>query len=415
MPASKRPRRVQRIVAIVLAVALVAGGLIADQTGLGRKGGSYGDSEAYAYLYDSMECLSYGWLRWTFYLWGTHFTDENSASGRYRRACVRVAEEEFDQAAEWMSACIDQGQMADRSDAESAALYMQLACIQSLAGNALDAAEAARHAATLEPGQAQTQQMCYQFCLEANDSLGAAEALANYTELTSDTTRYEEIADLYLQAGEYEESGRFYDLAIEINGEDQRLFYLRGTCRMLQGQYREAIEDFSSSDVPGSLYSRGICEMALSDFDAAEASFEASIERGQQTGDSQMMLAVCRLEKGEYEQALSLFDEYLQSGGDYEQIAYYRGMARMMLEDYQGAIEDFDASAAAGNSVQECIFAAAQCRYFTGAYQEAAEQFEKCVEAQFNTAQSQYYLGLSLAALGRSEEAEEALRQALGE
>lgn len=413
MQGVKRPRRAQRIIAAVLVVAMVAGGIIADQSGLGRKGRGYENSQAYAYLYDSMESLSYGWLRWMFYLWGTHFSDEDSASGRYRRACVSVAEEDFAQAAEWMRAYME-GQTG-LTDAQRAAQYLQLACMQSLDGDAVGAVASAQRAAQLDPSHPQTQQMYYQFSMDANAAANAAEALASYTALISDTSRYEEIADLYLQAGDYEESGRYYTLAIEADGEDQRLLYMRGNCRMQLGQYEEAIEDFSGSDMPGSLYSKGICEMALSDFDAAAASFEESIALGEQADEARMMLAVCRLQAGQYEQSLQLFDQYIQAGGDYAQIAYYQGTARMMLEDYSGAVEDFDASAAAGNFAQESAFAAAQCRFFIGEYQAAAEQFEQCVDAGFNTAQSQYYLGLCLAALGQNEEAEEALRQALGE
>lgn len=411
MPATKGHRKGQRILAAALAVVMVVGIIIVDQTGLGRR--RYGDSQAYAYLYESMECLSYGWPRWMMYLLGTQFTQADSADGAFRRACESVANEDFGQAAEWMRVCLEAP--ADRTAQDSATLYLQLACIQSLAGNAADAAASAQHAAQLDPERAQIQQLCYQFSLAAHDSLGAAVALASYAALMSDTSRYEEIADLYLQAGNYTESGRFYGLALETNGSDQRLFYLRGTCLMLQGRYREAIADFSNSEMSGSLYAKGICQMAINDLEGAAASLEASIERGEQAGEARLMLAACRLEEGDYEAVERVCDEYVQAGGAYAEVAYYQGTARMMLGDYPGALEAFDTAVASNHFAQESLFSAAQCRYLTGEYEAAAEQFERCVQAQFNTVQSQYYLGLCLAALGQNEQAEAALLQALGE
>ena len=38
--------------------------------------------------------------------------------------------------------------------------------------------------------------------------------------------------------GDYEDSGLYYDLAIETNGEDDRLLYMRGTCSMLLAAMR---------------------------------------------------------------------------------------------------------------------------------------------------------------------------------
>lgn len=411
MTGTKKPHKVQRIVAIVLVAAMLAGVIIVDRTRVGLYSGMYEDSLTYAYLSETMECLSYGWVRWLGYVLGTHFSDEQSDSGRYRRACVNVAEEDFSEAAEWLAAMT--ASQTQRSDEQNAQLYLQLACARSLSGDASGAVEAASGAARFAPEDVRTQDMYYQFSLVAGDSANAAAALANYAQLTADASLYDEIADLYLDAEQYEESGRFYTLSIEANGADQRRYYLRGTCRMLLGQYQDAIEDFSNSDMEGSLYSKGICEMALGDFAQAQRSFETSIERGEQVGDSQQMLAVCKLETGEYAQAQRLLEQYLQDGGNYEQIAYYLGTARAMQEDYEGAIEDFDAAVEAGIFAQESLFAGAQCRYSIGRYQEAAERFEQCVQEGIQTAQSQYYLGLSLVAIGESDRAAEALLEAL--
>ena len=66
-----------------------------------------------------------------------------------------------------------------------------------------------------------------------------------------------------------------------------------------------------------------------------------------------------------------------------------------------------------GQFREESLFSAAQCRYFAGDYAKAIQGFEQCVEEEIDLAQSWYYLGLSLLALGENERAAEALDKAL--
>ena len=411
MTATQGTRRIRRIVASVLVVAMLAGAIVTDQAGLGSRSERYAGSPAYAYLTETMECLSYGWLHWIGYWLGAQFSDADSASGQYRRACVAVAQGDFADAEQWLQARIASD--AGASEAESAALRMQLGCVRSLDGDATGAAQAAGEAATLDGENAQLQQLSYQFSLDAGDARGAAEALSAYATLTRDNTLYEEIADLYLEAGDYEESGRFYDLAMEMEGEDDRLLYMRGTCSMLLGRYAQAMKDFAASAFPGSSYSRGVCAMALGDIKQAEVCFESSLERGEQANDARLMLAVCHLEDGEPAEAEALLEQYMAAGGAYADVAYYRANARSMREDYAGAAEDYEAAAENGQFREESLFSAAQCRYFAGDYAKAVQGFEQCVEEEIDLAQSWYYLGLSLLALGENERAAEALDKAL--
>ena len=411
MTATQGTRRIRRIVASVLVVAMLAGAIVTDQAGLGSRSERYAGSPAYAYLTETMECLSYGWLHWIGYWLGVQFSDADSVSGQYRRACVAVAQGDFADAEQWLQARIASD--AGASEAESAALRMQLGCVRSLDGDATGAAQAAGEAATLDGENAQLQQLSYQFSLDAGDARGAAEALSAYATLTRDNTLYAEIADLYLEAGDYEDSGLYYDLAVETNGEDDRLLYMRGTCSMLLGRYAQAMKDFAASAFPGSSYSRGVCAMALGDIKQAEVCFESSLERGEQANDARLMLAVCHLEDGEPAEAEALLEQYMAAGGAYADVAYYRANARSMREDYAGAAEDYEVAAENGQFREESLFSAAQCRYFAGDYAKAVQGFEQCVEEEIDLAQSWYYLGLSLLALGENEGAAEALDKAL--
>lgn len=411
MTGTQGSRRSRRIIASVLVVAMLAGAIVTDQVGGNSRSGRYAGLPAYAYLAEAMECLSYGWLRWTAYWLGTQVSSADSASGQYRRACIGVANGDFADAEKWLEAYI--GAEPGHSGEESAALTMQLACIRSLNGDAQGAARTASEAAAQDAKSARLQQLSYRFSLEAGDAQGAANALGAYAELVQDDTLYEAIADLYLEAGNYEESGRFYDLAIGTSSANDRLLYMRGTCNMLLGRYAEAVEDFAASAMPGSVYSHGVCAMALGDFEQAETCFAEAMERGEQENDARMMLAVCRLEGGAYAEAEELLDQYMAAGGNYADIAYYRANARAMQKNYAGAAGDYASAAEAGQFRQESLFAAAQCYYFAGDYAQAIEWFEQCVEEEIDLAQSWYYLGLSLLAVGENERAAEALDKAL--
>ena len=411
MMVSRGSRRGRRFIAGLLVAAMLAGAIVTDRVGIGNRSGRYAGSPAYAYLAESMECLSYGWLHWLVYWLGSQIADADSAAGQYRRACAAVASGDFADAEEWLEKHIE-AEMA-RPAEESASLSMQLACIRSLNGDRPGAAQAAAEAARQAEDDARFQQLSYQFSLDAGDALGAAEALNAYAVLAQDDSRYAEIADLYLEAGDYEGSGRFYDLAMENDGESDRLLYMRGTCSMLLGHYAEAIEDFAASAMPGSVYSRGVCAMALGDLEQAEVCFSEAIEADEQANDARLMLAVCRMEGGAHAQAEALLDQYVAAGGDYADIAYYRANARSMQENYAGAAEDYEAAAAAGQFREESLFAAAQCRYFAGEYEGAVEGFKTCVSEEIELAQSWYYLGLSLLAVGENEQAAEALDKAL--
>ena len=176
MTATQGTRRIRRIVASVLVVAMLAGAIVTDQAGLGSRSERYAGSPAYAYLTETMECLSYGWLHWIGYWLGAQFSDADSASGQYRRACVAVAQGDFADAEQWLQARIASD--AEAPEAESAVLRMQLGCVRSLDGDAPGAAQAAGEAATLDGENAQLRQRSYQFSLDAGDARGAAAAMS---------------------------------------------------------------------------------------------------------------------------------------------------------------------------------------------------------------------------------------------
>ena len=205
MTATQGTRRIRRIVASVLVVAMLAGAIVTDQAGLGSRSERYAGSPAYAYLTETMECLSYGWLHWIGYWLGAQFSDADSASGQYRRACVAVAQRGFRRRGAVAAGPHRFGTRAASGDGKRGAAPCSWAACDRPDGDAPGAAQAAGEAATLDGENAQLQQLSYQFSLDAGDARGAAAALSAYATLTRDNTLYAEIADLYLEAGDYEE------------------------------------------------------------------------------------------------------------------------------------------------------------------------------------------------------------------
>lgn len=411
MVSHERIGKGHRVIACILVVALLGGIIVTDRTDFGRKNAHLSGNAAYAYLAESMECLSFGWMRWLVYWLGTQLSNEMDASGQYRRACVAIANEDFTEAATWME--LSAGNTQQQTDEEKATLSMQLACVRSLAGDADGAMKATKEAVQHRSEDDQLLKLLYQFSLDAGDAQSAAEALMQYAELTDDTGYYEEIADLYFEAGMHEDSGRFYELAMKENGKTDKMLYRRATANMLLGHYDKAITDFAESETPGSRYAQGVCAMALDDLKQAVVCFEESIKRGEQVNDARLMLAACRIENAEYTEAEELLDQYIAAGGAYEDVAYYRAGVRAMLGDYAGAAQDYEASANAGLFREESMFAAAQCRYNAGDYERAIEQLEQCLEEEIEPAQSWYYLGLAFMAVGENERAAQALNKAL--
>ena len=298
-------------------------------------------------------------------------------------------------------------------EAEKAGLMLELACLSYLTGETEAAHQNAAQAAIQMPDSKDAQWYRYKYATAVGNISSQAEGLGAFAEMDGGKRYLQEAGRLYMALGDFEKAGYFYNRTIEDFGGHDELYYLRGSCRMLAGDYESAISDFKQSGYTGSLYSMGACELALGRPASAAQYFEASVERGEHIHDSRLMLAACKLELNQPAEAESLLDTYIANGGAYESAAYYRASARAMQGNFEGAIEDYDAALLAGSFPEDTFFGAAQCRFFAGRYEEAVELFLECIKLDVHPAESRYYLGMTYAEMGELEKAREMLKQSL--
>lgn len=408
--ARRKSRGWLRLLALFLAIALVIEFIVADGAFLRQRNTAYQGNEAYAYLAGRMEYLADNWIERIGNGLALLFYSKDSPTGCARRAGQRASAGDMAGALVWMDKAAAMDALDDRQRGEYA---LQAACIAALAGQPQDARERAATAARHMPDDPQAQHYLYVFALAAGDSASAAQALEASVNLTGAFDRRREAADLFFEAGDYENAGRLYALVASEADETPELLYRTGLCHMFQGRYEAALDCLNRCEYPGCLYAQGVCHLSLGDSQQAIACFTASVERGEDQIEALLMLAICCIDVKDYARAEALLNAYTARGGQLADVAYYRAVARSMRGDYQGAIADYDLSVSAGAFVDDSLFGAANCRYAIGLYAEAARGFEACVDRGVNLAESWYYLGLSYAATGDSARAENALRMAL--
>lgn len=398
----------KRVLALLLAVAILAGIVFANDLTMARTLSLYRELEEYQYLIQELDYTSQRWLKNLLTQLTTVFYSEKTAVGSYRRACVKFNRGDLAGAIPYMTAAIELTPENERAE-----LLLEKACLSYLVSDVPTAHECAAQAAQLVPEDLSSQWYRYKYASAAGDVVSQAKGLGAYARMHGGQIFLQEAGRLNMAIGEFEEAQYFYHRTIEEFGGNDELHYMRGSCLMLTGQYEEAIGDFKKSSFNGSLYSLGACELALGHTQSAALYFETSMERNEHVEDSRLMLAACTLELGNPAEAEKMLNTYIDNGGAYESAAYYRASARAMQNNFEGAIEDYDASLIAGTFPEDSLFGAAQCRYFAGRFEEAADLLSDCIDRGVHPSESRYFMGMTLMELGRDEEARSILKEAL--
>ena len=400
--------KVKRILALVLTAAILAGTVFVNDYSLERRLAVYRELEEFQYLMENMDYAHDRWLRNLWVQITASFTDKDTMEGSYQRACIRFIRGNIEGTIPYLEDAIEWA-----SDKEKAKLMLEMACLSYLTGDNEAAHENAARAAAQMPDSKDAQWYRYKYATAVGDLSSQAEGLGAFAEMDGGKGYLQEAGRLYMVLGDYEKSGYFYNRTIEEFGGHDELYYLRGSCRMLTGDYESALSDFKRSGYTGSLYSMGTCELALGRPASAAQYFEASVERGEHVEDSRLMLAACKLDLNQPAEAERLLDTYIANGGSYESAAYYRASARAMQGKFESAIEDYDKALLAGSFPEDTFFGAAQCRYFAGRYEEAVDLFLECIKLDVHPAESRYYLGMTYIEIGEVEKAREMLKQSL--
>ncbi|MBQ4263954.1 MAG: tetratricopeptide repeat protein [Clostridia bacterium] len=400
--------KLKRMLALMLAVAILAGIVFANDLSLARTLAAYRDVEEYQYLLSNMDYASDSWLRNLFRQMSVVFTKADTADGQYRCACVRFSRGDMAGALPYLVKAAELVEGGKRAE-----WMIETGCLAAMCGEAETAHEHVVQAAELAPENADAHWFRYKYAAAVKDLASQAAGMGAYAERKGGEPFLQEAGRLYMLLYDYENAGRFYDMLIENHGGDDERYYLRGSCLMFTGRFEEAIADFKRSSFKGSLYSLGACELSLGHPQSAALYFETSMERNEHVEDSRLMLAACELEVGSPVRAEEMLNTYIENGGAYESACYYRASARALQGNFEGAIEDYDAALLAGTFPEDTLFGAAQCRYFAGRYEEAVDLFLDCIAYDVRPAETRYYLGMTYTEMGESEKARELLRESL--
>lgn len=404
---------IRRAIAIALVAILLTGIVVSDPLAFLNRNAAITGSAEYKYLSGVMTGLTYNLPLSMWYEIRSWFADPGSAEGIAQKAGAALNAGRLEAALDWAEKGLQLNKEQD--DAQRSERYLIAACLAKLNGNIAKAKDYASMAVTCTPKDIQAQQFLYAYAGAAGDSAKAAAAFGAVAALESDPDALRQAAQKFSELGDYGEARRYYTLVIGLGvGTDEDL-YQRGSCSMLDGDYRSAIVDFSRSGIPGSEYSAGMCEVLMGRIEQAESRFLTSIERGERVNESRLLLSSCKLEGGKYQEALDLLDQYVADGGAVAEIAYYRAIAYAMLGRYDEAMTDYDIAATFNQYQEDSLFGGATCAYHAGHYEEAIRRFDQCIRRGIRIAESQYYTGLALAATGDTVKARDMLRQAVGD
>ncbi len=133
----------------------------------------------------------------------------------------------------------------------------------------------------------------------------ATEALKLQEEVVSYLNR----ATAYLAVGEHEKAVADLDRALEIDGNDARVWYNRGLANAQAGRFEQALHDWdravaASPDFPAAWLNRGIVRAQTDNLAGAEEDFGRAIELEPQAADAYLYRADVRYRQKKYAPAL---------------------------------------------------------------------------------------------------------------
>lgn len=113
-----------------------------------------------------------------------------------------------------------------------------------------------------------------------------------------------------------------------------------------------------------------------------------------------------------FNQALLLFNKAVKADPERGESRYYLGLARYMMNDYEAAAESFRAAIENGHAGPDTAQSLGDALMPLEQYEEAAKAYQSAL-AEKPSAELYGRLGLALSALGRRDEAKNAVKAAI--
>ena len=219
------------------------------------------------------------------------------------------------------------------------------------------------------------------------------EAYESYRKFAEGTAGTEAEADLllaqyWMRRGDYAQAVDILSASIEAGEPADGAYYNRGLCRMTQGDYETAVEDFGMSaeaeenDAADAVYRKASCEMGLLLYEDAIADYGTCIENGFQTEDSRISRGICFFLSGDGEAAMSDFNECIESETREDEARYYRSYVFLASGDYESALEDLTKCIEDGYDPASCYLQRAQVYREMGNEEASQADMEAAAKAQ---------------------------------
>jgi tetratricopeptide (TPR) repeat protein len=176
--------------------------------------------------------------------------------------------------------------------------YKNFAVGQQKLGNYDEAIEALKYAESISPKDNDRTMILGSLLLKTGHKEQAKKYFDNAIKRCNENEKesaLKQVAELYLEAGLYEEAETKYVASLEFSPEDVEIYNRIGLTLRKQKKYEEALQCYNQilkirPDHPGIYYNMGILFMARGDFNTAQKHFEKALSKDPQLEAAKAML-----------------------------------------------------------------------------------------------------------------------------
>lgn len=237
---------------------------------------------------------------------------ENEIGIAYNKAVELLGQERYAEALSYVMNCIP---LVDKAACPNlySDLYLKKACIEVYSGDDNTAVMSLHEALDAKDDLAEAYLLLSGIYSDRGELSRAQTALLTYTEISGDDSAWYNLAVWAMQSEDFAKAKEYFTSYIDG--------YLQG-------------------GADDSRYFRGVCSLALEEYDDAITDFTVCITRGLYASDSLFDRALCYILTDDYVRALDDFNLCVENGINPEESASYRDMCMDILNAAEGTEEE---------------------------------------------------------------------------
>ncbi len=231
-----------------------------------------------------------------------------------------------------------------------------------------------------------------QIFLETSKSDAAISELEEYLQIKENVMLRQTLAEIYYMETDYQHAGENYSMLLAETSQSMEYYHLmRGICYEQTGEYRSAVEDFTTA-VENGYEDTSVCyeHMALSHYMLGNdsevlkygemAAFDASDEVRLYSLFRVMGLSCLRT--GEYQTGVDYFTKGIEGDETLTDIYYYRGVCLMAESEFDAAAQDFTKAIEKGVQTAFSCYNRGICYMQTGFLEESKRDFLMVLDSE---------------------------------